>query len=151
MAIHKCRVSIRCWHPSMRAIQIAAGVELNPETSWDAGDERRDATGQPLTGIRKSTYCVFDVEESAELDFDDRIVNIVYNLNRRRTFIRRFLESGGVMELFCGMFFERSGGFSMKPELLRAAADLGVTIGFDLYEEPGAKVEQGPELADSLT
>lgn len=39
------------------------------------------------------------------------------------------------------MFFEKSGGFSIEPEVIRSAAELGIRISFDLYEEAGVEVE----------
>ena len=142
MAIHKSLVSDLSWHPTMRAVEIEAGLELRQELSWDVGEERRDARGRQLNGLHDVTYAVFSLNESKECDLSEKLSEALWYLARRRSFVRGFRRSGGVLELFCGVFFERSGGFSIPPPVLKRAAMLGVALSFDVYEGRTAGSEE---------
>lgn len=131
-------VSLRFSHPKMDPGKITAALSISPRISFKVGEPKTTPTGQRLKGINRHTYWTaeFGGEEprySEKTDLTELLYNMTEQLRPAKDFMRAFIESGGQIKIFIGLFCPKNSGVVIPWELLKRLATLRMGVDFDYY------------------
>ncbi|MCC8362277.1 hypothetical protein LK996_04210 [Lysobacter sp. A6] len=131
---HAYVISLRVRHPEWPSAWIAASLELQPKVSRSVGEPRFASDGRHL-GINRESFCTFDIGPKELGWFTEGMARLLGTLGPREAAIQEIRKTGGVVELFVGVFVDvkASTGFVMEPDLLADLARLGVQLSVEIY------------------
>ena len=134
-------ISLRLHHPSIDPAEITQALGLKPKRAWKAGDTRQTPKGMPLEGIYRESYWYTDLIQDGEHSSEGTLIEeyldyFAKQLAPSRDFFARIRSEGGRVELSIGLYNDRNFGFELPPSLLSAAADIGLSLLFDIYAYP---------------
>jgi len=138
MANSRYSLSFRVWHPSMSATEVAAKVGMTPRIQHSAGEPRKTPKGDPLPGHYKGTFCTFPMSKGDFSAFESALRAAISQLQRAGKELLDIATSGGRAEFFIGLFLEGNEGMVLDDGLLKAIADMRLTLSLDLYGADGA-------------
>lgn len=134
-------VSLRISSPVMPAALIVSGVGMTPSRAWSKGDARTTPKGQPLEGVRDSSYATFPLIRKRRSLLTDVLAECAERLADRATVFEAIRNGGGTTELFIGWFLDRSGGDTLPTSLMMSLAKLGLALSFDIYPSDSASTQ----------
>jgi hypothetical protein len=128
------RVSLRVFHPTMAADDIAAELRLQPKFSHSVGRPRVNPKGMRLEGQYDRTYVSFSLEQQTASTLEETLERAVDGpLAHADDFITKVVSSGGRIEFFIGLFCEGNSGIVLEPSLLKRIAAKKLTLSFDIH------------------
>lgn len=135
------KVSLCFTHPSASPEEITKAVGIQATHAHKVGESRTTPAGTPLKGSYKNTYwsanlCGNKLQYSEEAEFQECLLRIAGQLEPAKDFMRAFVESGGEIEFFIGLFCPLNSGIVFPWTLLARLASLRVGLSMDYY--PGA-------------
>jgi hypothetical protein len=137
-------VSLRITSPVMPAALIVSGVGMTPSRAWSKGDARTTPKGQPLEGVRYSSYATFPLVRKRRSLLTDVLAECEERLADRATVFEAIRGTGGTTELFIGWFLDRSGGDTLPTSLMMSLAKLGLALSFDIYPSDTLPTQDEP-------
>jgi hypothetical protein len=123
----------------MDAEEICDQLGLQVQRKWTAGSKRETPIGTSLEGRNRSTYCCFGLEARKGYDLEDSLIRWNETLSPHKRFFKRIRSTGGSVEYFIGMYFEKNSGVEFNVTLLKQLVDLGIELSIDLYGGPAKK------------
>lgn len=134
-------VSFRVKHPTLRPEEIAAELGLTPRYSWAAGDARMTPDTSLLGGIRKESYCTFEMGEGEDGELAPCLRRAAESLGSHRTHLNEMRLSGGSLEFYVFWYPNGDTGDVFPADLLFLIADLGIDLGINVYDARNAEQE----------
>lgn len=114
----------------LTAEEIEEMTILKPTGSWSKGDKCNN-------GFRHFTKVMFEPNKEPD-EFEDKIKKLIdYLLTDRESVIRLVNEYGGYIQVAASFHNGNSmlGGVNLSSDIIKALADLNLSIDFDLYAE----------------
>lgn len=133
MALSRFKFALRVRHPSSRAEEIHAILNLTPSTAWSKGDQALGLDGRLLNRIRDLTYCSYELRSSRAIAPERALAAVLGTLSKKRAGLNSIVETGGTLELLIGVFCNVNCAFIMRPEQLQRLADLEIELSLDIY------------------
>ena len=117
---------------------ITKSIGLVPFRQWKVGDPRTSPKGGALPGDNAKSFWATRLHtekkiSSGEQSLEAFLAEANIRLRQHREFLLGVVAGGGCVEYFVGWFGESSFGATLEPSLLLATADLGVSLGLDIY------------------
>jgi hypothetical protein len=124
-------------HPSADPADISRKIGLEPSRAWRFGEPRFTPKGTRLDGVWRDTRWshAFELDRAATLE--TAIASALEKLGASRRFLASLRETGGTAELIISLDGDAYQGALVGNELLRALADLGVSLGIEMYPKMG--------------
>jgi hypothetical protein len=118
--------------------EITTALGLSPKRSWMVGEPKTTPTGQRLKGINRKTYWYanFGGEEplySEKTDLTKLLSDMTIQLRPAKDFTHDFVESGGEIKIFIGLFCPQNSGIGISWDILARLASLRIGVDFDYY------------------
>lgn len=126
-------VSLAVHHPVWPVSRITAALGWDPDVSWNAGYEHRHPKIGALLNVRKTTYWCLSNQVEGERLFFREFVRVINWLITRKTFLDELQATGGDVAVNIGLLGSHNIGSSLGPDHIRAAADLGITLGIEVF------------------
>jgi hypothetical protein len=129
-------IALRLTHPTIAPAAISQHVGLVPKYSWAVGEKRQTPKGTPLSGIRKETYCCFDlpVRRRSLSDAVERI--LTHDLASQKRFFRKFAATGGTIQLYVSWGTGTTDGDVFPWTTLKRMADLRIDLAVEWFAVP---------------
>jgi hypothetical protein len=125
-----CVISLRFWHPTMRAQSITARMARSPDHAWDVGT--RSDTGL----LRPTTYWTVELTRGRASDLAVMLSAAVKELAPQWVFFQEIAATGGRSQFFVGLFVGATYGETLGGRLLADLGELHVDVALDLYAGP---------------
>jgi hypothetical protein len=133
-------LSLRIWHPTIDAQEIAAAFPFKAYRVCRLGEQRSTPKATPLKGLYRENFYVGDIvtrEEISEASFDRSLSSCIDlalgRLSSSTAFLARLKNAGARMEFFIGWTIRSNGGDDLDPSLLMRLAETGIAISLDVY------------------
>ncbi|HTZ79045.1 MAG TPA: hypothetical protein VMC10_14105 [Stellaceae bacterium] len=98
--------------------------------------------GNVLEGVYDSSFCTIRLDPSDPgADLAGHIATILIRLQPHRETLRTFVDDGGELSFFIGWFVDGNVGATLGVELLKALADLRISLELDVYGGMGEGAE----------
>lgn len=123
-------ISLRVWHPSMRAEAITLAFGLASRFSWTAGDPRPPSSDG---GRREQTYVSMPLVRKARVELDEELHRWCDVLTCKAPFLAEIVDGGGKAEFYVSLFTEGLAGFELDACLLRRIVELSLDVGVEIY------------------
>lgn len=120
-------VSLHILHPSIDPAAISSALRLTPSRATRAGPPRRPPYDK--------AWWSYQFECAEVRDLAPFIETTVSSLKAHREFLRSVVDTGGSVELFCGIFLTANWDEMFPAALLASLADLGIDLRLDAYPE----------------
>jgi hypothetical protein len=141
-------LSLRIWHPTIDAEEIASAFPFDAKRICRAGEQRSTPTGKPLEGIYRDNFYVGDIvtrDEIGNTGFDtslDSCIELALDrLASSEQFLARLKQAGARTEFFVGWTIRSNGGAELYPTLLARLAEAGITLSLDVYAKSSINEE----------
>lgn len=134
MSAARYTISLRIFHPTRRANDIAKHIGLNCRIRQSAGDGRQTSNGNKLEGIYDRTFVLFDIPEEKGKGLEDVLRKVLKeNLSTSFDFIGDLDRTGGRSEFFIGIFCDKNIGIQIDGEIVQSLALAKIGLSFDFY------------------
>ena len=130
---YKYDLSLRIKHPHMDPNIICEQLGLDAKHKWKCGDQRRTPKGDMLNGKYQETYCNFQLAHKSDVALLYLISDTNLKLKNHADFLENLRSSGGVLEYFVGMYFDKCSGEIFDFKILGELAELKIDLSLDLY------------------
>jgi len=131
MTIQRTNISLRVWHPSMPAGEIALKLDLVPRFSWTAGDSRPASSDG---GVHEKTYVSMPLVRGADVELDEELLRLCSLLTCKAPFLSRIVQDGGKAEFYVSLFMtEGMGNFELDYGVLREISGFGLGVSVEMY------------------
>jgi Domain of unknown function (DUF4279) len=132
------KISLRFRHPSIDPKKITEAMGIKPETMNEVGKPRKTPIGTPLPGLNSKTYWSANISgskprQSKRKDLCEFLDQIMSQLRPTKDFLQNFVESGGEISLFIGLFCPQNSGITIPWQLSARFASLRISLEFDYY------------------
>lgn len=128
-------VSLRVTHPTLDAATITARLRMTPSFCWTVGEPRKTPKGTALKGVRKESYCTFDVGSGDDGELARCLDTALADLEPLGEFLRDVRKSGGSLMFYAFWHPNGDTGEVFSSGLLQRMADLGIELGINVYED----------------
>jgi hypothetical protein len=139
---YRFKISLRLIHPTTDLSICSQEFGLQPSRQWKSGDPQTSPRGNPLIGLRESSYWTAQLDTSACKDLESALEQVTDWLGSHEGFLTGHSQTGGLIRLFIGFFLESfNTGFLLEPALFAKFTTLNLGLDFDMYgqdDEPGA-------------
>ena len=137
---YRYQVSLRLWHPNRDLSGATRVFRLRPRFLRKAGEPRQTPKGTPLPGIWRESYWSAELTPrkgiwSKRMDLETFLAKSLKRLSPKRAYISRLRATDGRADLFIGLFGNGSFGAELQPDLLAAAARVGIALSLDVYPD----------------
>ncbi|MFI8570767.1 DUF4279 domain-containing protein [Stenotrophomonas bentonitica] len=126
-------ISIRTWHPVVPAEALIAAIGLEPDVAYSVGSRRTNPSGELLDGFYRTSYCTFGLLRKAPGDFTEALAPLLDQLENNQATFHHIALTGGRTELYVGVFFEGSSGFTLGTADMRRLAELSLELSIEVY------------------
>ncbi|MDB5384929.1 MAG: hypothetical protein JWM11_575 [Planctomycetaceae bacterium] len=142
MSAYEFCVSLSIMHPSIDPAVITSRLGVSPKRHRTVGEQRVTTKGVPLPGLNKESFWLATLHSgerlsSESISIEQFLADANGRLTQHREFFRELASSGGYLEYFIGWFGGGNFSATLEPVLMAAIADLGISIGFDVYAGEG--------------
>lgn len=119
---------------------ITAQLETEPDRAHQVGDDRATPKGKKLPGTYRETLWGLTLHDerslkSADVSLEHFLEKCNERFSPKQSYFQSVIAQGGYIEYFVGWFGGFNIGATLEPRLLRSTADLGISIGLDIYAE----------------
>jgi hypothetical protein len=141
------KISLRFKHPRVDPKKITEAIGIKPKITSRAGEPRKTPIGAPLPGLNSKTYWSANISgskprQSKRKDLCESLDEITSQLRTAKDFLQNFVDSGGEISLFIGLFCPENSGIVIPWELSARFASLRIRLDFDYY--PGQPSSTDP-------
>ncbi len=124
-------------HPTLPPEAITAAMRWRPHITHAAGAPRRATNGATIPGRYPDTRWRYEwTYVTREQWFADALAAAALALEKRATFLRRLLDSGGKVHLSVQFLGDGYFGDAIDPDTLGRLARLGVNLGIEVFMVP---------------
>jgi hypothetical protein len=120
-------------HPSAEPAEITREMGLAPSHSWRRGDPRTTPKGARLEGVWRDTRWSHPFQLGANATIETALATALDELSGARRYLARLRATGGSAELIISLPGGIYLGASVDSERLKALADLGVSLGIEVF------------------
>ncbi len=126
MGNYEFTISLRIRHPNIAPGEITRNLGMEPLHAWRAGDPRRDAAGDEISGTYRESYWMARLMAKPELAADrvsveSEVLRTLAQLRRAFGFLVTLKAEGGVADLHVNIFAREEFNLEFLPETLVAA------------------------------
>jgi hypothetical protein len=123
-------------HPNIDPELVSSTLRMKPFRCWKAGDSRATPTGAMLDGVWSDTRWnyVVDYQDDSICIFD-KVAELVNYLAPHKKFLSRIRTEGGSAEIIMHVPGDTHIGDSAEPTLLHRMAELGLSLGIEVFPE----------------
>jgi hypothetical protein len=120
-------------HPNADPGDISREIGLLPLRAWRCGEPRFTPKGTRLEGVWRDTRWShgFELDENATIE--TAIASALERLATAGRYLATLRETGGTAELIVSLAGDAQQGASVGVETVRALADLGVSLGIEVF------------------
>jgi hypothetical protein len=112
-------------------------IGIQPKYYWTVGSPHLSPKGEPLGGLRESTYwsapLVADTASSDPIELEQALVQELEHLTSLRAVFTEIRKKGGKAELFVGLFSENNIVTDLEPSLMGQLSQCRLGICLDYY------------------
>lgn len=131
---YRYKVSLRVFHPTRRAEEIATNVGLKGHILQSVGEPRKAPKGEKLNGIYDRTYVTFNLEETHKEGVVELLrKTLEVTLVGKTPYLSELVETGGKVEFFVGMFGDENIGLEIDAGLISDLASARIAVSLDIY------------------
>jgi hypothetical protein len=127
-------ISFKIRHPSWLARRFTEILDCEPEYAWDVGEEHRTTSGK-LLRVRKHTYWCVSYTVEGDRNFVQDFKQICAWLSTKKLFLEELQASGGRISIDIGLRGSTNIGWEFEAADLRLAADLGISLGIEVFPD----------------
>lgn len=120
-------------HPSADPSDITRAVGLTPSRSWRCGEPRFTPKGTRLDGVWRDTRWSHGFKLDKKATIKTAIASALDALAPASPFLSSLRETGGTAQLIMSLPGDTYQGASIKADLLKALADLGISLGIEVF------------------
>jgi hypothetical protein len=120
-------------HPDADPGQITHKLGLPPSRAWQRGEPRSTPKATRLEGSWADTRWSHEFQLRKDATIEAAIALALDRLSAARTFLATLRDTGGRAELIISLPGDTHRGASVSPERLEALADLGVSLGIEVF------------------
>ena len=120
-------------HPNADPSDITREIGLAPLRAWRCGETRFTPKGTPLEGVWRDTRWSHGFELDKNATIETAMTSALDKLAGTRRFLASLRETGGTAELIISLPGDSHQGASISVRLLKAFADLGVSLGIEVF------------------
>lgn len=141
MSDYEFMMSLRIRHPGIDPGEITRALGIDPQHTWNVGDQRRDAMGVELVGVHRDSYWMGQLMMKPELardrvDVESEILRTIGTLRRSFDFLERLKNEGGSAELHVNLYAREDFRLEFLPESLSLLGRMGLSIALDIKPSP---------------
>ncbi|MDR1286276.1 MAG: hypothetical protein LBK08_01575 [Treponema sp.] len=129
----KLILTVRLWHPVMRAEEIVNGIDRTPSLAETAGKNYITPKGVVTNRINKETYVIYDFPRGRGNDLFDAVKTANSFLFENIDFFTQFKKSGGRCDYYITIVSKDNYSFVLDPEIIGECAQLGVQIWVEIF------------------
>jgi hypothetical protein len=126
-------LSLRLWHPTLAAVDLTSRFDLEVEVSHSVNERRRTPKGTLLDGVYPQTYCCLSLKKSGKSRLDRHLNSWCEYLEKRISFLREFVRTGGKLEFYVSIFLDGDKGFEVNSALAQRICTLGLGFSVEIY------------------
>ena len=141
-------VSIRIKHPTWNADIFTETFHLKPEISQTVGKPRFTPTGIALEGVYKQTYWCYNINYEATNEVECVVSEFLKKMKVYRVFFEEMRETGGRAMIVICILSKTDFGLEFDNSTIEEMANLGISLGFDIYIEANRGSEKGSEKGE---
>ena len=139
MSDYEFTMSLRIRHPQMDPALITRTLGLQPQHSWRAGDERRDAVGDTLQGNYRESYWMCGLMAhpkvaTERIGVEGELLRMLNSLQGSFTFLQALHSSGGASEVHVSIFASQAFRIELLADIVSTLGRVG--IGMTIEVEP---------------
>ncbi|MDR7219960.1 DUF4279 domain-containing protein [Aminobacter aminovorans] len=132
--VFRYAVSLQIKHPHVHPEHVCAELGSSPEYSWVAGEPRKTPKGTPLSGVYKENYCIFDMGSGHDGALVQSLDRALQELHSKGEYLRHLRSTGGTLMFYVFWYPNGDTGAVFQADLLMRMADLGISLGINVYE-----------------
>lgn len=121
-------ISLKLHHPSQDPSVLTEVFGWSAKPTWIAGAPRHDAAGRPLDGVYKASYAAVGFRHPRGTGLPDSVSALLAVLEGQRQVVKRWIGSGGRVELWLSVYVLAPAGDTLLSESLGRCAALGVDL-----------------------
>lgn len=137
MSPYQYVISLRIWHPTLPKEEISKIVGRNAKHGWTAGSPRLSPKGNPLGGLRNSSYWTSELTLgtliSDPIEVEQALSGFANDLAPLSEFFNGVRKDSGKVELFVGLFSDGNIVVDLTPSLMEKLAQAGLSVCLDYY------------------
>src|SRR5260370_18948756 len=127
-------ISFKIRHPSWPAHRFTETLDCDTDYAWDVGDEHRTPSGRLLRRRkRQATYWCVSYTVEGDRNFVQDFKQICAWLSTKKLFLEELQASEGRIAIDIGLRGSTNIGWSFEVADLRLAADLGISLGIEVF------------------
>lgn len=132
MENQKLFLSVRLWHPYLKAEEITSNIEQKPVTSQTVGELFKTPKGRETSRINAETFVVYDFSVENN-DFIEAIQKGSMFLIKSIDFINELKKTGGKCDYYISINSKTKFSFYISPEIFNVCANLGIHLNVEIY------------------
>lgn len=137
MSTYEFTMSLRVRHPTIDPIRITEALGIEPQHSWEVGEQRSDPTGRPLDGAHRDSYWMSSLIEDpplsgGEFSVETLLDQALARFRRSQAFFDELRAGGGAAELDVILFAREPFRLDLSIDSLAALHRLGLTVTLDV-------------------
>ena len=121
-------IGLKQHHPAKDPAALTEVFGWSVKPAWVAGAPRRGVDGRSLEGVNRSSYAAVGFRRPRGTGVPDAIGQLLSVLEQQRRAVRRWVRSGGRVELWVSLYVVAPGGDTLPSDSLRRCAALGVDL-----------------------
>ena len=133
MATKKLDLSLRLRHPIADLTSIAGQLAATPTVNWVRGEPRRSIRGEPLNGVRDSSYCSIPLGITESTELDEVLSRCIERIAPIKRELHQLVQSGGTAAIAIGWFCNGDAGGSISADAVMRLSRLKLSLDFYLY------------------
>jgi hypothetical protein len=127
------KVRLLLVHPNADPADITREIGLAPLRAWQFGEPRFTPKGTRLEGDWQDTRWSHGFAVDRRATIESAVAAALERLAVARRFLATLRQTGGTAELIISLPGDAYQGASVSAELLTALADLGVSLGIEVF------------------
>ena len=131
----KFAVKFQVRHPTLTSDAICEAFAMKPKYRWNVGDPMVTPKNIKLGGIRKETYCTFDIGSGADGRLAECLQGSVSSLKAHAAFLRSIDETGGSCLFYVYWYPNGDTGALFDADLLNSLAELKIQLGINVFDD----------------
>ena len=129
----KLSLTVQLRHPTRLVDEIQSTFGATATGSHEVGHPRTTPKGVPTTGLYAETYLYYDLLANSDSELAAAISRANTFLRSKGRFAADFTKSGGKIGYYVTVSSDEHFAEEFGADLLQECADLGVTIGFEIF------------------
>ncbi|MEJ0037714.1 MAG: DUF4279 domain-containing protein [Gammaproteobacteria bacterium] len=147
MSDYEFTMSLRVRHPQVEPAEVTRALGMEPQHSWRAGEQRRDAGGGALGGTYQESLWMCALMAHPELATDSvgvesELLHAINTLRRSLDFLQSLRASGGVTELHISIFARQEFRLELPADSLVVLGQMGITMALEVNPHSSPMAQQ---------